>query len=131
MKKYLLFVCVALAFSATLISAGKSSKAMTKKDGVYIVNTTTLCSDVKGYNGPTPLLVYIKKNKVEKIEALPNQETPKYWRAATKQMLTKWDGEKVKNAKTLKVDGRTGATLSSNAIRENVQRALEYYEKNK
>ena len=31
----------------------------------------------------------------------------------------------------MKVDGRTGATFSSDAIKENVKRALDYYEKNK
>ena len=41
-----------------------------------------------------------------------------------------WDGKTVKEAKTMKVDGRTGATMSSDAIKENVKRALEYYEKN-
>jgi electron transport complex protein RnfG len=131
MKRTLTAICVALALSATLISADKNPKVMTKENGAYVVNTTTLCSDVQGYVGTTPLKIYIRKNKVEKIEALPNQETPKYWKAVVKQMLDKWNGKKVRDAKTLKVDGRTGATLSSNALRENVRRGLEYYEKNK
>ena len=84
-----------------------------------------------GYEGPTPLKVYIRKNKIEKIEFLPNDETPRYWKAAAQHLQNKWDGKSVKEAKTMKVDGRTGATYSSDAVKENVKRALEYYEKNK
>jgi len=120
-----------LGLSIVLLSAGKDDKTMTKEDGAYVVNTTTLCKDVIGYEGPTPLKIYIRKNKVEKIEALPNQETPKYWNAAKKHMLDKWNGQKVKDAKVLKVDGRTGATYSCDAIRENVKKGLEYYEAHK
>ena len=37
----------------------------------------------------------------------------------------------VKDAKTKEVDGRTGATYSSDAVKKNVKLAVEYYEKNK
>ena len=120
-----------VALTAVLLSAQKGTETMTKENGAYVVNTTTLCKDVIGYQSPTPLKIYIRKNTIEKIEALPNQETPKYWKAAANHMLSKWNGVKVKDAKKMKVDGRTGATLSSNAIRENVKRGLEYYEKTK
>ena len=40
-------------------------------------------------------------------------------------------GMKVEDALKAKVDGRTGATFSSDALRENVKLALEYYKKNK
>ena len=36
-------------------------ETMTKEDGMYVVNTTTIGKDIEGYNGPTPLKVYIKK----------------------------------------------------------------------
>ena len=35
---------------------------MIKENGVYIINTTTIGKDIEGYNGPTPLKVYIKNN---------------------------------------------------------------------
>ena len=44
-----------------------------------VINTTTLGKNVQGYIGSTPLKIYIEKNKVVKIEALKNQETPKYF----------------------------------------------------
>jgi len=100
-------------------------------DGTYVVNTTSLASNVKGYRGTTPLKIYIKKDKVEKIEAIRNQETPKYFVRVKQQMLKKWDGKKVDKALKMKVDGLTGATMSCDAVKENVKRGLEYYQKNK
>ena len=120
-----------LLLAVALVSATKDDKVMVKEKGAYIVNTTELGKAVDGYAGPTPLKVYIRKNKVEKIEFLPNQETPKYWNAVKKQMQNAWDGMKVADAKKAQVDGRTGATFSSDAVKKNVQLALEYYEKNK
>ena len=131
MKKTLLTVGCMAMMVITLTSADKKTSAMTKENGAYVVNTTEIAKDVMGYEGTTPLKVYIRKNKIEKIEFLPNQETPKYWNAAKKHLLNKWDGKTVKEAKTMEVDGRTGATFSSDAVKQNVKRALEYYEKNK
>ena len=123
---------LSLLLTVGLMSAGKKDdKVMTKENGAYVVNTTELGKKVDGYAGPTPLKVYIRKGKVEKVEFLPNQETPKYWNAVKKQMQNAWDGMKVADALEAKVDGRTGATFSSDAVRENVRLALEYYQKNK
>ncbi|MBP5338564.1 MAG: FMN-binding protein [Prevotella sp.] len=121
----------ALLLTIVLVSADKNDGVMVKENGAYVVNTTELGKKVDGYAGPTPLKVYIRKGKVEKIEFLPNQETPKYWNAVKKQMQNSWDGMKVADAKKAQVDGRTGATFSSDAVKENVKLALEYYEKNK
>ena len=41
------------------------------------------------------------------------------------------DCMKVSEAKTAQVDGRTGATYSSDAVKKNVQLAIEYYEQHK
>ena len=130
MKK-IMISCAALLLAIMLVSAAKDDKVMVKEGGAYVVNTTELGKKVDGYAGPTPLKVYIRKGKVEKIEFLPNQETPKYWNAVKKQMQNAWDGMKVADAKKAQVDGRTGATFSSDAVKENVKLALEYYEKNK
>lgn len=104
---------------------------MIKKNGVYIINTTTIGKDIEGYNGPTPLKVYIKNNKVEKIEFLKNVESPKYYAKVKKELQDKWNGLKVKNAKTLQVDAVTGATYSSTAVIQNVQLAIDYYQSHK
>lgn len=130
MKKIAL-ICAAVAAVVLLSSAKKKDNVMVKENGTYIIDTTELGKQVDGYVGPTPLKVYIRKNKIEKIEFLSNQETPKYWNACKKHMQNKWDGMKVSEAKTAEVDGRTGATFSSDAVKKNMKLALEYYEKNK
>ena len=104
---------------------------MTKENGMYVVNTTTISKDIEGYNGPTPLKVYINKNKVERIEFLKSMESPKYYAKVKKALMDQWNGKTVKEAKILQVDAVTGATYSSEAVIQNVQMALDYYQKNK
>lgn len=132
MKKMIFGPVALVVLAATLQSAAqKDDEVMTKENGGYVVNTTTLGKDIQGYASTTPVKVYIKKNKVEKVEFLKNQETPKYFARVKKAMQTKWDGLKVKDAAALKVDAVTGATLSSDAVIKNVQLGLEYYQKSK
>ncbi|WP_027449170.1 FMN-binding protein [Xylanibacter brevis] len=129
--KMTLVSAAALLMLATMFQSAKPDEVMTKQDGMYVVNTTTLGKKVTGYVGATPLKVYIQKNKVVKIEALKNQETPKFFAKVKREMLSKWNGMKVNDALNAKVDGVTGATFSSEAVKNNVRLALEYYKKNK
>lgn len=102
-----------------------------EKDGTYIVNTTTLAQDAEGYNGPTPLEIHIKKNKIVKVVLLKSMETPKYNARIKKDMLPKYENQKLTKNKGVEVDGVTGATFTSDAVKENVRRGLEYYWKHK
>lgn len=127
MKKETLF---AVMLAASL--SAPAQQVMTRQsDGTVVINTTTLAKDVEGYNGPTPLEVHIKKNKIVKVEVLKSQEGPKYVAKVKKTMLPKYEGVSVKKGKLPEVDGATGATFTSNAIRENISRAVSYYKKNK
>lgn len=132
MKNVALALILMAATTVGLNAAQKGDNAMTKMaDGSYVVNTTTLANDVKGYRSTTPLKITIKKDKVEKIEALKNQETPKYFVRVKREMMSAWDGLKVSKAEKLNPDGVTGATMSSDAVKENVKRGLKYYKKHK
>lgn len=124
-------VCIAFVSLALMSATTQDHTVMTQEKGVYVVNTTTLATDVEGYVGATPLKIYIKKNKVLRIEALKNEETPKYFLKVKKHLLPQWDGMTVKKALKADVDGVTGATYSSDAVKENVKRGLQYYQKNK
>ncbi len=120
---------------AVLLMCGLAAQAddvmKKEKDGTYVVNTTTLAQDVEGYNGPTPVEIYIKKNKIVKVVLLKSQETPKYNARIKKQMLPAYEGQKVSKNKYAEVDALTGATFTSDAVKENVKRGLEYYWKHK
>ena len=117
----------------TAFIAAEAQQVMRKeKDGTYIVNTTTIANDVEGYAGPTPVEVYIKKNKIVKVVPLKTMDGPKYVAKVKNGMLTKYEGMKIDKKNPLpKVDGVTGATFTSDAVRENVKRAVEYYLKHK
>ena len=131
MKRLMMTVsCCSLMVVALTLMSWKADDTMTKENGMTVINTTTLGKDVQGFLGATPLKIYIQKNKVVKIEAMKNQETPKYFLKVKKNLLDKWNGVKVKDAKKMKVDAVTGATYSSKAVIENVQLGLDYYSKN-
>lgn len=121
-----------LAFAALLISCATDDGVMSKKKGVYTVNTTTLSQDVKGYNGPTPLIITIEGDKVVKVEALENSETPGFFKRMTDGgMLQRWNGMTVDDALAAEVDAVAGATFSSNAVIKNVRLGLKYYKEHK
>ena len=121
----------ALIFGVLMMSAMPGDEPLTRNGKQYIINTTTISKSVKGYLGNTPLKIYITNNKIDKIEALPNKETPKYFLKVKNQMLDKWNGMTVTKAITADVDGVTGATFSSDAVKKNVRLGLEYYKAHK
>jgi electron transport complex protein RnfG len=118
-----------LTISLSAAAQAKADNVITKENGATVINTTTLADDVEGYAGPVPLKIYIKKDKIEKIEPLKNIETPKYWALIKRDLINKWNGLTVKKAATQQIDVVTGATITSEAVIENVQRGLDYYNK--
>ena len=126
MKKYLLLFTISF-----LLMSFMADETMTKENGAIVINTTELGKNVEGYQGPTPLKVYIKNNMVEKIEFLKSPETPKYYDRVKKFLQSKCDGLKVKEAREKEVDVVTGATYSSEAVIENVRLALDYLHSHK
>ena len=123
-------------FSLTLISAlclafAPEEPVMSEKDGMILVNTTTLCAKYEGYNGPTPLVIYLKDKKVVKVEALPNRETPQYFLLLEdEKFFSRWNGLTASEAAELEVDTVSGATWSSDAVIHNVRKGLIYYLEN-
>ena len=123
---------ITLLLMAAFITADAQEVMRKEKDGTYVVNTTTLAKDVEGYAGPTPVEVYIKKNKIVKVVPLKTMDGPKYVAKVKKGMLPKYEGMKIEKKKPLpQVDGVTGATFTSDAVKENINRAIEYYQKHK
>lgn len=104
---------------------------MTKlSDGSRVVNTTGLCT-VKGFRGPVPLEVTVKKGKIVKVTALPNKESPAYFKKVTDSgLLRRWNGMTLKQASKAKVDAVSGATYSSRSVIANVKAAADYLIKN-
>ncbi len=121
-------ICLLVAVSATTYTEGNKTKAMSRKsDGTYVVNTTKIAKSVKGFAGQTPLKIYIKSGKVVKVEALPNNETAGIFSKVTRDLLNKWNGMKVEKAAENDIDGVSGATYSSKAVKQNVKIGAKYY----
>lgn len=121
---------IAVMAVAILISAMPAEGTITKVDGVTVVNTQLIAKDIKGFNGPTPVKIFIENNKITKIETLPNKDTPKYFNRA-KTLLSKYEGVPVNKAAKMEVDAVSGATFSSRGLIKNVQEGLKCYKKNK
>ena len=121
-----------MAGSMIATTRSSHSEVMTKEaDGTYIINTTTLCKDVQGFRGNTPLSIYIKKGKIVEIKSLANKETPNYFNKVKQGLLNKWNGMKASKAATVQIDGVTGATFSSKAVKVNVKPGIDYSQKHK
>lgn len=127
-KQTLVYVAM---MCAVMMSFSVDKVIRKQNDGTVVINTTTLAADVKGYNGATPLEIHVKDNKIVKIITLTNSETRKYLNLVNKNLVPKWIGMKVDKAMTSSPDGVTGATMTSNAIKENVKRGMKYYKKKK
>lgn len=94
------------------------------------VNTTSLASDVEGFNGTTPVEISVVKGKITRIKLLPNQETPSFLQLVIDSGLLKaLDGKTVEEASKVKLDAVSGATYSSTAIIENIHRGLDSLKK--
>lgn len=129
-KQVLAFAVVALTTVGFAFAAAGDDNVMRKQaDGTYVVNTTTLAANVRGYKGATPLEVHIKKNKVVKVVALKNNETPQYFAQVTSKMLPNFSGKSI--SKVGSVDAVSGATISSKAVKANVEAAVKYYKAHK
>ncbi len=111
--------------SFLLMSFCVSKNAIKYENGAAVVNTTSIVK-ARGFQGKTPVKIYIRNGKVQKIVALPNQDTPSVFAQAETQ-LKKFVGE----AEQMKVDGVSGATYSSKALIQNVKGGLKYYRENK
>lgn len=124
--KYIALLFMALAIPTFAQKADEG--IMSKKNGTYTINTTTLCNTV-GYRGTTPLIITVKKGKIVSVEALRNMESPQYFARVRQKMLPNYTG--VKFCDHAKVNGVTGATMSSNAVKAHVAKAYDYYKTHK
>jgi len=127
--KTLLVSMSAALLAASLHGASHSSSpgngAASAAADTLKVNTTSLASDVEGFNGTTPVEISVVKGKITRIRLLPNQETPTFIQLVIDSDLLKaLDGKTVEEASKVKLDAVSGATYSSTAIIENIRRGV-------
>lgn len=88
---------------------------------------------VKGFNGPTPLMITLDaEDRIQNVVLLDNQETPVYaQRVVEGGLYNAWNGLTVKEALEKEVDAVTGATFTSNAMKNSLKVRLEAYQRQK
>lgn len=127
MKKIKLFAIAALMVSCFAMDAQEQDRDTSKRvlgNGTVVINTASLCQDVDGFMGPTPVEIRIKNDTIIDITPLRNEETPAYFHEAAK-LLKKWIGLTPAKGIALEVDAVSGATFSSDALIENVRAGLK------
>lgn len=109
-----------LILSATLLFplAGCNSSSSKDSAGVYTPGSYT--ASAKGFGGDVTVTVTVDANSVTDVEITGSDETPTVGGAALEE-LTK----QVKEAGSSEIDGVSGATLTSNAVKEATESALE------
>lgn len=125
MKKIVLSILLLLPLVAVAQGSSPQADAIRWCGDTLYINTTTLCPDVKGYNGITPVELAIVNRKVSHVTILPNRETRSYFRNVTSRLAHKWDGQVIEDGIALKVDGVSGATYSSLSVIQNVRYGLQ------
>lgn len=97
------------------------------ENGARVISTTEFGKEFIGYNANIPLQIYLKENKIEKVEVLDNEETPSFMVRVEKQgLLDAWNGLTPEEALEKPVDVVSGATYSSDAIIKSVQKTMIY-----
>ena len=124
MSKLVLAVAVTALIAAVPAQAKKKATS-NKATSSQVIYTGEIAKKVYGYNGTTPLNIHLKNGKIEKIEALENQETPQYFQRAIKKIFPLYEGKTVAEALSMDVDAVSGATYSSEAVIKNIRLGLE------
>ena len=128
MKNLMFLAAVAaLLVSVGLVSSARGTRSAGQAPAdTLVINTTDLCKDVIGYDGPTPLVIKVVNGVVASVEALPNTESPSYFDRVLKGGLLKAVvGKKVDEAAKMQLDAVSGATYSSEAVIENLRAGLQ------
>ena len=86
---------------------------------------------VKGYNGPTPLLIALDADgRIKNVVLLENQETPRFAQHVVNGGLyDAWNGLTVNEALDKDVDAVSGATYTSNGVKKSLFARLKAYQR--
>ena len=96
-----------------------------------ILFSSPYSDNIKGYNGPTPLLITLDaKGRIKDVVLLDNQETPWYAQHVKEGGLYhRWQGLTPAEALKEDVDAISGATYTSNGVKKSLVARLKAYER--
>ena len=116
---------------AAYVELTETATYAVKNDKGQVIGTVLLSSpysdEIIGFNGPIPLQIAMDNNgKIIEVRVLNNDETPKFLeRVVNAGFLNSWNGLTAKEALDKEVDAVTGATYSSNGIKNSLKARLQ------
>ena len=86
---------------------------------------------VKGFNGPTPLLIALDaEGRIKDVVLLENEETPRFaQRVVEGGLYEAWNGLTPDEALNKNVDAVSGATYTSDGVKKSLIARLKVYQK--
>ena len=86
---------------------------------------------IKGFNGPTPLLIALDAaGRIKTVALLENEETPRFAQSVVEGGLYEsWNGLTVEEALDKQVDAVSGATYTSNGVKKSLTARLKAYQR--
>ena len=86
---------------------------------------------VKGFNGPTPLLIALDADgRIKNVALLENKETPGFaQRVVDGGLYEAWNGLTPDEALSKEVDAISGATYTSNGVKNSLIARLKVYQR--
>ena len=96
-----------------------------------VLYSSPYSDNIKGFNGPTPLLIALDaEGRIKNVVLLENQETPKFAQHVVDGGLFEaWNGLTVDEAIGKEVDAVSGATYTSNSVKNSLVARLKAYQK--
>ena len=96
-----------------------------------VLYSSPYSDNVKGFNGPTPLLIALDaEGRIKNVVLLDNQETPNFaQRVVDGGLYEAWNGLTVDEALAKEVDAVSGATYTSKGVKNSLVARLKAYQK--
>ena len=93
----------------------------------YYAYSKPASDGIQGFNGETPLLVIFDKDqKIQSVVLLDNDETPGFVsRVRDGGLFDAWNGLTIDQALENQVDAVSGATFTSNGVKESLKACLQ------
>ena len=96
-----------------------------------VLYSSPYSDNVKGFNGPTPLLIALDaEGRIKNVVLLDNQETPNFaQRVVDGGLYEAWNGLTVDEALAKEVDAVSGANYTSTGVKNSLVARLKAYQK--
>lgn len=123
-----LLSCLLLIVAVTICKGNKFGNMLPDSESpTQIIPTRHIAEDIAGYGGIVPLEIYMENNRISKVVALENSETPSYFaKVRNSNLLKQWNTLSPQEAIHKRVDAISGATESSAAIIQSVRKTMEH-----